>query len=185
MLPCLSPFSRSLKSSTSCGWPIFSTSELSCCICVFCLQYSFSLDENVFVSFMCNICPPSTHQILPQHVVDPFSPLLSFIAACWVIYLMFTNIGNGWPLVQPACSRWGGWGGFRSLKSSSEHLSMWLDWVCPVDAPDYFGTNTITNTKYTFPNTNRDRSRKGNGKYPDCLLLFIRPDHWPRASKLC
>ena len=148
MLPCLSPFSRSLKSSTSCGWPIFSTSELSCCICVFCLQYSFSLDENVFVSFMCNICPPSTHQILPQHVVDPFSPLLSFIAACWVIYLMFTNIGNGWPLVQPACSRWGGWGGFRSLKSSSEHLSLWLDWVCPVDAPDYFGTkpSQIQNT---------------------------------------
>ena len=184
MLPCLSPFSRSLKSSTSCGWPIFSTSELSCCICVFCLQYSFSLDENVFVSFMCNICPPSTHQILPQHVVDPFSPLLSFIAAFWMICLMFTSIamqciGAG-ALEDKRC---GGW--FRSLRSSSEHLGPWVDWVCPVDAPDYFGTNTITNTKYTFPNTNRDRSRKGNGKYPDCLLLFIRPDHWPRASKLC
>ena len=139
------PFSLSLKSSTPCGWPIFSTIELSRCICAFYLQYSFSLDGNVFVSFICNICPPSTHQILPQHVVDPFSPLLSFIAAFWMICLMFTSIamqciGAG-ALEDKRC---GGW--FRSLRSSSEHLGPWVDWVCPVDAPEYFSTNTITNT---------------------------------------
>ena len=64
-------------------------------------------------------------------------------------------------------------GGFR-LKSSSEHLGPWLDWVCPVDAPEYFCRNSITNTKYTtVSNTNRDRRRK----YPHWLLLFIRPCH--------